>query len=251
MLLRTLEVPDAHGQLLNAVVLCCFSAPLINRTFLVYSLNEKVGDELVKIYLTSLEGDNLKLNMCDASSETLTAAAQVLKDILRDACSSDPSQTVDTYTLIDLSETEILCSAVNTHYNLKISDAWLMNLLQYDPQAPSSTQPLPPEPTVNSTTLTTPAMGSLTGGMLENSDEQTTSVKIEANLKSLIASVTNHKQVLLEKYVQLDELNRQLEQRERLLTHRESILIDREKSLAANIELMQDAEQQLNALMGS
>ncbi|OJT29087.1 hypothetical protein BOP96_17805 [Pseudomonas sp. FSL W5-0203] len=133
MLLRTLEIADAHGQFLNAVVLCCFTAPLIEGTFLVYSLNEKASDELVKICLASLEGDNLTMNMCDAPSETLAAAAQVLKDILRDACSPNARQTVETYKLTDLTDTDILCSAANTHYSLKISDAWLMSLLHYDP----------------------------------------------------------------------------------------------------------------------
>ncbi|MBJ2220629.1 hypothetical protein [Pseudomonas sp. MF7453] len=249
MLLRTLEIPDAHGQLLNAVVLCCFTAPPVERRFLVYSLNEKASDELVKIYLTSLEGDNLTLSMCDAPSETLTAAAQVLKDIFRDACSPDARQTVETYKLIDLTDTDILCSAANTHYNLKISDAWLMCLLHYDPQALSNTQPLPPEQTVISTELTIPTQSDPTEGLVKTIDKQVTSDDIEASLKSLIASVTNHKQILLEKHVHMEELKLQLEQREQLLTSRESTLIEREKTLAASIQLLQDTENQLNGIM--
>lgn len=246
MLLRTLEVPDAQGQLLNAVILCGFTATRINRQFLVYSLNEKSTDELVKIYLTALEGDQPALSMCDASPEMLTVATQVLKDIFRDACASEPRQSEETYTLLDLAETVIRCSAVNTHYSLKVSDTWLMSLLHYEPLAKASTVPFASEDTVSSPPLATQVMSSVA-----DSDDQTISERIEANIKSLIASVTSHKEVLLGKYVELDERQRQFEQREQSLARRELALKKREEALLASVQLLQEGEKQLSGLMAT
>ncbi|MBY8954227.1 hypothetical protein J1G36_20245 [Pseudomonas carnis] len=249
MLLRTLEIPDAHGQLLNAVVLCGFTATGLHRQFLVYSLNEKSGDELVKIYLTYLEGEDQTLRMCDAPPETLTAAAQVLKDVLRDACATVPRQTEDTYALMDLTDTDIECSAVNTHYSLKISDAWLMNLLHYDPPSEASTLPLQSQDTSSCAPLAIRETSSVTVESVATCNVQTTSSKIDANIKSLVTSITHHKEILLGKYVKLDELQRELEQREQQLLIREQALNQREDELLASISSLQAAEEQLDALL--
>ncbi|TKK14872.1 hypothetical protein PflCFBP13510_01660 [Pseudomonas fluorescens] len=249
MLLRTLEVPDGHGQLHNAVVLCGFIATHINRTFLVYSLNEKSGDDLIKIYLTPLEGDDRSLDMCNAPPEALTTATQVLKSIIRDACSVDATQTDDTYKVMDLTETNILCSAANTHYSLKISEAWLNSLLQYSPgtyeNSPSFQSSGGHEPERSETKTESVFSNALP----EPTHEQITSEKIEVNLKSLIASVVKHKEILLGKYIALEERERECERREKFLTDQELIMSQREKELHRSIESLQSAEKQLNALL--
>ncbi|KWV68883.1 MULTISPECIES: hypothetical protein [Pseudomonas] len=245
MLLRTLEIPDAHGQLLNAVVLCGFTATSLNQQFLVYSLNEKSGDELVKIYLTNIEGEGQKLHMCDVPAEILTTAVQVLRHIFRDACAPDPIQTDDTYALMDLTDTDIQCSAVSTHYNLKISDAWLTSLLRYEPQKKASSFSLQSDTNVGSTAIAAPA----TDELLVTPAEQTTSERIEANLKSLIASITHHKQILLSQYVLLDERQRQLDQFDQTLKHREAALKLSEQEALTNTQLIQEAEKMLNEIM--
>lgn len=249
MLLRTLEIPDAQGQLLNAVVLCGFTTTSLNQQFLVYSLNEKSGDELVRIYLTYLEGEDQSLRMRDAPPETLTTAAQVLKDVLRDACACDPRQTEDTYALMDLSDSVIECSPVDTHYSLKISDAWLMSLLHYDPQSKASLLPLQSQQTGNCAPTATRVTSSLTGESVKICDVQITSSKIDANLKSLVTSITNHKEILLSKYVRLDERQRELEQREQQLVIRELALNQREDVLMTSISSLRAAEIQLDALL--
>ncbi len=245
MLFRTLEVPDTQGQLLNAVVLCGFTATRINRQFLVYSLNEKSGDELVKIYLTNIEGEGQKLHMCDVPAEILKTAAQVLKHIFRDVCAPDPTQTEDTYALMDLTDTNIQCSAVSTHYNLKISEAWLTSLLRYDPQKKASSASVQSDDNIGSATITVPAADE----PLATPIEQTTSEKIEVNLKSLIASITHHKQILLSQYVLLDERQRQLDQFDQTLKHREAALKLSEQEALTNIQLIQEAEKMLNEIM--
>lgn len=251
MLLRTLEVPDAQGQLLNAVLLCGFTATRINRQFLVYSLNEKSADDMVKIYLTCLEGDDRKLHMCEATAEVLTTATQVLKDIFRDACASAPRQTGDSYNLIDLAETDVQCSAVNMHHSLKISEAWLMGLLHYDPGTQVSALPLDSDNTADSTMVVTRPTSLLAEETLAEPKERITPKNIEANLKSVIASVINHKEMLLSKYVQLDERQRALEQREQYIQNRELALDQRDEELRTSVVALQDAEKQLNALLRS
>ncbi|QOY73630.1 hypothetical protein [Pseudomonas sp. OST1909] len=251
MLLRTLEVPDAHGHVLNAVVLCAFAAAPDNQKFLVYSLNEKSDDDLVKIYLTSVEGNQLQLSMCDAAPEMLKLATQVLKVIFQDACTTEPKQTDDSYTLLDLNDTDIQCNAINTHYSLKVSDAWLLSLMQYNPQAEASDPPVPLQAPVNAVPVTTYGMNGSIDAPLVKLGEKTTSDKIEANIKSLIASVTNHKETLLSKYVQLEDRQRQLEEWDQLLMQRESAVQKREDDLLTIIKLLQEGEKQLNGLMGA
>jgi len=245
MLFRTLEVPDTEGQLLNAVVLCGFTATRINRQFLVYSLNERSGDELVKIYLTNIEGEGQKLHMCDVPAEMLAAAAQVLRHIFRDACAPAPIQTDDVYALMDLTDTDIQCSAVSTHYNLKISEAWLTSLLRYAVQKKASSVSLQSDASIGSTTITVPA----TDEPLVTPAEQTTSERIEVNLKSMIASITHHKQILLSQYVLLDERQRQLDQFDQTLKHREAALKLSEQEVLTNTQLIQEAEKMLNEIM--
>jgi len=249
MLFRTLEVPDTQGQLLNAVVLCGFTATRINRQFLVYSLNEKSGEGLVKTYLTPLEGEDQELRMCDAPPEILTAAAQVLKDIFSDACVSDEKQTVGAYILMDLTKTNIQCSAVDTHYSLKVSEAWITSLLQYNSKPEISTRPLASQNTDNCAPLEVPATRSLTDEAGAIVHAQTNSEKIEANLKSLITTITNHKETLLGKYVRLDERQLELEQLTQELLIRELTLNQREDELTKSIRSLQDAEKQLNAIL--
>ncbi|KFF42923.1 hypothetical protein JH25_03745 [Pseudomonas sp. BRG-100] len=246
MLLRTLEIPDGHGRLLNAVVLLGFCATCIDRRFLVYSLNEKSDDEMVKIYLTALEGEGLTLNMYDTSLEVLTTATQVLKNIIRDGCAVETRPTDDTYSVMDLADTNILCSPVSTHYSLKISDAWLNCLLHYH----SDTHETPQHALLGD--LSNPEFNATHAGSIfadeQLANEQVTS-KIEASLKLLVANMLNHKENLLEKYVTLESRERDLELRTQQLKNQEMIINQREDALRAVIESMQPAEQQLNALL--
>lgn len=300
MLLRTIEVPDADGQLLNAVVLCGFTAMHLNRQFLVYSLNEQLGDNLIKIYLVSIKNEGHVLTMCNTPPEMLTTATQVLKSIIHDACSTKARQTESTYAVMDLADTDILNSVGTTPHCLKISDAWLRSLLKYHPSssvdtlspsthnsdvapfarddhsplmaAPYSTSsqahyrmiaPVFKEtealmyvsgsaPTIVSALSIepdAPAANALTDNHLEKPHDQSTSQKIETNLKSLIASVTNHKEALLAQYVEVTERQAKLEQRESLLLIRELELAKREDELAMGIKSLQAADQQLSNLM--
>jgi hypothetical protein len=303
MLLRTIEVSDADGQLLNAVVLCGFTATYIDRQFLVYSLNEKLGDNLIKIYLSPLKNEGSVLNLCNAPPEILTTATQVLKSIIHDACSTKAIQTESTYAVMDLGDTEIQSSVGTTPHCLKISEAWLRSLLSYHPSSSVDTSASPsmhnnfvapsipnddsPSKTANYCAssqvhyMTTapvlnkieplmyatggasavvsapfiepaaPAPSALTGNHLAKPLDQNISKKIETNLKSLIASVTNHKETLLAQYVELKDRQEKLEQRERLLLIRELALSKQEDELAMDIRSLQAAEQQINNLMRS
>lgn len=299
MLLRTLEIPDAQGLQLNAVLLCGFTANAIDRQFLVYSLNEKLVDDLIKIYLAPIEGAGLKMSMCSASAEVFTNATQVLKNIIRDACSPQARQYEHTYAVLDLKDSDIQCTAMQAHHSLKISEAWMMKLLAYDPEPPLKTgvqaqkQPLPetlkahvevqpartqyqaaptplrldaqhrllpPQPVADPSGTTdelpyrviSPAPTSeQTRAESEDVTPQTSShsEKIETNLKSLIASVTQHKETLLGKFVMINERLRELEDQEQQLATRERSLVTREEELNAGINALQFAEQQLSLLM--
>lgn len=74
------------------------------------------------------------------------------------------------------------------------------------------------------------------------------SEKINNGLKSLLESVTQHKEMLLGKFVKLDERLREVEQREQLLEARERSLIGREEELIEGINALQRAEEELSAL---
>lgn len=279
MLLRTLEIPDDQCQSLNAVLLCGFIANTSNQQFLVYSLNEKVADDLIKIYLAPMEGEGLERNMCSASSEDVMAATTALKRIIQDACSPQARQTDNSYSVLDLTDTQIRCTRAHLHHSLKISEQWLMKLLAFNPDAQqdietpaiqanvtSKTQEYSPPPAplsahvesqptvpyrVISQTPTTQEV--LSHGCNEYSSafepEPTHSQKIETNLKSLIASVTQHKETLLGKFVMLDERLHELKQREEDMAVREQSFARREQELIAGMNALKMAEEQLNLLM--
>jgi len=133
MLLRTIEVPDAQGELHNAPLLCGFLATHNDQMFLLYSLNEKLHDDLVRVYLTAIEKDADSVRMCSATADDFKCAAQALKSVLRDANSSDGQQTDDSYRIVDLSKADFTCTPTPTHHSLKISEAWLLRLLEFSP----------------------------------------------------------------------------------------------------------------------
>ncbi|WP_426128966.1 hypothetical protein [Pseudomonas sp. DWP1b1] len=279
MLLRTLEIPDEQGRSLNAVLLCGFIANTSNQQFLVYSLNEKVADDLIKIYLAPMEGGGMERNMCNASSEDVMAATATLKRIIHDACSPQARQTDNNYSLLDMTDAQIRCERAHLHHSLKISEHWLMKLLAFNPGAQqgietSATQanvtsktqeyslpPMPLRPHVESPSPSSDRAISLTPIVQKVishdcneyssavGPEPTHSQKIETNLKSLIASVTQHKETLLGKFVMLDERLRELKQREENMAVREHSLASREEELIAGMDALKMAEEQLNFLM--
>lgn len=133
MLFRTIEVPDTQGELHNAALLCGFLATQKEQMFLLYSLNEKVDDDLVRVYLTAIEKNADSVNMCSATADDFKCAAQTLKSVLRDANSPDGQQTDDSYCIIDLENANFTCTPAHTHHSLKISEAWLLKLLEFNP----------------------------------------------------------------------------------------------------------------------
>lgn len=133
MLFRTIEVPDAQGELHNAALLCGFLATQNDQMFLLYSLNEKVNDDLVRVYLTAIEKNADSVNMCSATPDDFKCAAQTLKSVLSDANSPDGQQTDDSYCFIDLGRANFTCTPTSTHHSLKISEAWLLKLLEFNP----------------------------------------------------------------------------------------------------------------------
>ncbi|OIN46434.1 hypothetical protein BLL37_16340 [Pseudomonas azotoformans] len=279
MLLRTLEIPDDQGQSLNAVLLCGFIANTSGQQFLVYSLNEKVADDLIKIYLAPMEGEGLERSMCSASSEDMMTATAALKRIIHDACSPQARQTDNSYSVLDLTDTHIHCTRANLHHSLKVSEHWLMKLLVFNPDAkqdiersatPADAHAHPQEYSSPTTPLSSPsesqpsvpyrvishtptAQEALSHDVIEHApaveQEPTHSQKIETNLKSLIASVTQHKETLLSKFVMLDERMRELKQREEDMAVRERSFDRREEELIAGMNALKMAEEQLNSLM--
>lgn len=61
--------------------------------------------------------------------------------------------------------------------------------------------------------------------------------------------MTRHKEMLLEKFVKLDERLRELEQREHTLAIRELCVARREDELLAGIDALDAAQAQLNAML--
>jgi hypothetical protein len=240
MLLRTLEIPDAQGQPINAALLCSFIANPSNQQFLVYSLNEKFADDLVKIYLAPLEGTGQERSMCNASSENVMIATQTLKRIIHDACSPQARQTDSSYTLQDLADTQILCTGAHRHHSLKVSEHWLMKLLAFPPDTQQN---------VEATTAHADDHLERQEDCSPVEHEPNHSQKIETNLKSLIASMTQHKETLLGRFVILDERMRELEQREEAIAARERSFVSREEELIAGMNALKRAEEQLNLLM--
>ncbi|MEX5510103.1 hypothetical protein [Pseudomonas paralactis] len=80
-------------------------------------------------------------------------------------------------------------------------------------------------------------------------NKATAAQRIESNLKSLTANMTRHKEMLLEKFVKLDERLRELEQREHALAIRELCVARREDELLAGIDALDAAQAQLNAML--
>jgi len=133
MLCRTIEVPDAQGELHNAALLCGFLSTQNDQMFLLYSLNEKISDDLVRVYLTAIEKEANGVSMCSATPDDFKGAAQTLKNILRDANSPEGRQTDSSYRIVDLSNCDFTCTPSTTHHSLKISEAWLLSLLEFHP----------------------------------------------------------------------------------------------------------------------
>lgn len=133
MLFRSIEVQDAEGKLQNAALLCGFLATENDKMFLLYSLNEKVNGDLIQVYLTAIEKNADSVKMCSATADDFKCAAQTLKSVLRDANSPEGQQAVHSYCIIDLSRADFTCTPTPTHHSLKISEAWLLKLLEFNP----------------------------------------------------------------------------------------------------------------------
>ena len=130
---KTITVLNTDGEPLNAAVLCVFSAVVIDRRFVIYSLNENLGGGLIRIYVASLSDDGDSLLMTCISPNDFKIAAQTLKDIISDALAPAPHMTDGSYRILDLLETRIIPGDVHTHRTLKVNETWVEKLLNFQP----------------------------------------------------------------------------------------------------------------------
>lgn len=86
MPLRTISVEAARRTELDATLLCGFATPASGRNFIVYSLNERVDESDLRVYVISpfKTDDDFRLGRLDAN-ETCKAAIQVLRQLVRGA----------------------------------------------------------------------------------------------------------------------------------------------------------------------
>jgi len=131
---RTISVQNPSGDLLNAALVCSFSVKTINREFVVYSLNEKLDNNLIQIYVSSIINEKNSWRLVGATPSEFKVAANTLKSIIRDASSVPSLQTDDDYHLLDLTGTQIEPDYSHSHHSLKINDELLLKLLQFRPE---------------------------------------------------------------------------------------------------------------------
>jgi regulator of replication initiation timing len=135
MKFRTITVTNSDGEPLNAVLLCGFSATGADRKYVVYSLNEKLDGGLARIYVASLYDDQNDLLMACVSPIDFKMAAQTLKSIISDALASASGMSDGCYQILDLLDARIIPGDVHTHRSLKVNEAWVEKLLNFQPSA--------------------------------------------------------------------------------------------------------------------
>ncbi|MCP1488453.1 hypothetical protein J3D48_004766 [Pseudomonas fluorescens] len=260
---RTITVLNTEGEPLNAVLLCCFSATGIEKRFGVYSLNEVLDGDLIRIYVASICTDQHALVMTSVSAEDFNVAAQTLKSILSDALAPVPDSPDGSYRIINCPETAIIPGYVRTHRTLKINEAWVEKLLKFNPstektdQTHTSTRKVEDHIDLGFTdyhsiqTFTSPAAMTLT---VTNSGEimpltQPETSHIEESLTRLMVNLGSHKDTLLSRHEQLYNVKLEQERKDRYLTKREAILNQREDKLKKSAASLTIAEAQMNEMI--
>ncbi|WP_148558641.1 hypothetical protein [Pseudomonas chlororaphis] len=138
MTLRTIPLCNRHGEQMNAALLCAFHIPACDRSFLLYSRNEKLGNRLARVYLGAFALEDGNVRMICASAQEWENALEVLKTLFEDVNAGRNTAAADSYHLVDLGEKEVPTSRVEAHRQLQISQQWLLRLLnrvtdgQYD-----------------------------------------------------------------------------------------------------------------------
>ncbi|OLF53824.1 hypothetical protein [Pseudomonas chlororaphis] len=131
MNLRTIPLRNHAGEHMNAALVCAFHVPACDRSFLLYSLNEKLGNRLARAYLGAFAMEENSVRMIGANTHEWDSALQVLKTLLDDVNTGRGTAGTDSYSLVDLSEKDVQTARVETHRQLQINQRWLLKLLHH------------------------------------------------------------------------------------------------------------------------
>ncbi|CAN7662836.1 MULTISPECIES: hypothetical protein [Pseudomonas] len=84
MLLRSIPIHNADGQVVNAAILCCFGIAALERDFLLYTLDEAQPGQRCKAYIAEIRihPEGYSLDTIDA--EHWPQVKRVLKELTRE-----------------------------------------------------------------------------------------------------------------------------------------------------------------------
>ncbi|HEK1766282.1 TPA: hypothetical protein SMR47_000159 [Pseudomonas putida] len=132
MNLRTFTVINRDNAQLNGVLVCAFQATAINRTFLAYTLNEHLDNQLIRIYLAPLDIEPQAVFVTTASSDEFRVATQAFKALLEDLGSNNEKSQHVSYQRVELGEQELPSTRLEGHHQIRGSHRWLLKLLSAD-----------------------------------------------------------------------------------------------------------------------
>ncbi|MDH1629557.1 hypothetical protein [Pseudomonas mosselii] len=286
MNLRTFTVSNRDNEQLNAVVVCAFQATAINRTFLVYTLNEHLDSQLTRIYLAPVEIEPQAVLMSTASNEEFKAATQVLKALFEDLGKGQAQHA--SYQRIELGEHEVPPARLEGHHQIKVNLQWVLKLLSADPSAPGEAvgqpliqteepesqhqqeqHPLPAKTLTYQLSATSsdpsmalhyslgdrqkaPAAQSLPAPSSVNTSQDQSRFenlrKLERNIRVVVASLNQKKKDLEARGAQLKKLEQQLAEREAVLLRRESELEGKDNELNEGLSELAKIDHDLDEL---
>lgn len=136
MNLQSFTVSNCNNEQLNAVLLCVFQATEIDRTFLAYTLNENLGNQLTRIYLAALDNEPQVFRLTSTSIDDLRVAKLALKCLFEDLENCNDEVTDISYKRVEVGERAVLAGRLEGHHQMRVNQQWVLKLLNPDFAAP-------------------------------------------------------------------------------------------------------------------